>query len=107
MTGWTGMDENGEPIFPKWYKTISVVHVVLQGLQVSIHIFYQLNGLDVSTNEFLSGGITHFFEGGTTNSCYFFRSGTTNSWLINRRKTNSIKTSCKSELKNIIKTYLN
>ena len=45
MTGWTGMDENREPIFPKWYKTISVVHVVLQGLQVSIHIFYQLNGL--------------------------------------------------------------
>ena len=45
MTGWTGMDENSEPIFPQWYKTISVVHVTLQGLQVSIHIFYQLNGL--------------------------------------------------------------
>ena len=39
------MDENREPIFPQWYKTISVVHVTLQGLQVSIHIFYQLNGL--------------------------------------------------------------
>ena len=39
------MDDNGEPNFPQCFKIISVVHVVLQGLQAFIHMFYQFNGL--------------------------------------------------------------
>ena len=45
LTGWTGVDDNGEPNFPQCFKIISVVHVVLQGVQVFIHMFYQFNGL--------------------------------------------------------------
>lgn len=45
LTGWSELDENRQPFFPKWYKILAVVHVVFQGLQVSIHVFYQLNGL--------------------------------------------------------------
>ena len=37
-----------------------------------------------NTNEFSSGGITHFFEGGTTNSCCFSKSGTTNSKIVTK-----------------------
>ena len=39
---------------------------------------------DDNTNEFSSGGITHFFEGGTTNSCCFSKSGTTHSKIITK-----------------------
>ena len=45
LSGWTGVDDNGKPIFPKCFKIFSIVHVALQGTQVFIHIFYQINGL--------------------------------------------------------------
>ena len=60
-----------------------------------------LQNPDDNTNELLSGGITNYFESGTMNSCIFAKSGTTNSWLFNRRIMNSIKISCKTELKTL------
>ena len=42
---WTGVDDNGEPNFPQCFKIFSVVHVVLQGVQMFIHMYYQFDGL--------------------------------------------------------------
>ena len=46
LSGWTGVDDQGKPIFPQWFKITSIVHVVIQGLHIFIHILYQINGLE-------------------------------------------------------------